>query len=154
MPSSESRDSDGFLSILTPNFSSTSCFTPVCTSPAPPSAMALTTSCSRSDLLINFLKPPDDEDEYEDEDGDETRRPAPALAPPAITAAAAGLQGRVGNETVANFRNPGAQGSVVCALRTGCCGEKQRQTLEEDDDKRSAIAMGAKQFLQLLCTSR
>lgn len=107
--------------------------------------MALTTSCSRSDLLINFLKPPDDEDEYEDEDGDETRRPAPALAPPAITAAAAGLQGRVGNETVANFRNPGAQGSVVCALRTGCCGEKQRQTLEEDDDKRSAIAMGAKQ---------
>jgi hypothetical protein len=117
--------------------------------------MALTTSCSRSDLLINFLNPPDDEDEYEDEDSDETRRAAPALAPPAITAAAAaGLQGRVGNETIANFRNPGAQGSVVCALRTGCCGEKQRQTLEEDDDKRSAIAMGAKQFLQLFCTSR
>lgn len=100
--------------------------------------MALTTSCSRSDLLINFLNPPDDEDEYEDEDGDETRRAAPALAPPAIT----GLQGRVGNETIANFRNPGAQGSVVCALRTGCCGEKQRQTLEEDDDKRSAIEIG------------
>jgi hypothetical protein len=116
--------------------------------------MALTTSCSRSDLLINFLNPADDEDEYEDEDGDETRRAAPALAPPAITAAAAGLQGRVGNETIVNFRNPGAQGSVVCALRTGCCGEKQRQTLEEDDDKRSAIAMGAKQFLQLFCTSR
>ncbi len=116
--------------------------------------MALTTSCSRSDLLINFLKPPDDEDEYEDEDGDETRRAAPALAPPAITAAAAGLQGRVGNEAIANFRNPGAQESVVCARRTGCCGERQRQTLEEDDDKHSAIAIGAKQFLQLFCTSR
>jgi hypothetical protein len=116
--------------------------------------MALTTSCSGSDLRINFLNPPADEDEYEDEDGDETRRAAPALAPPAVTAAAAGLQGRVGNETIANFRNPGAQGSVVSALRTGCCGEKQRQTMEGEDDKRSAIAMGAKQFLQLFCTSR